>query len=113
MPYSMLPADVQRSYNPERILDFGLSVESGKFSFGEKDCVVPLPLVAAYALAVASSGGAARVLMAGFDGYGSDDPRSEEMQGILGSYENTKGSCPVLAVTPTRYKMQLTSIYLL
>ncbi len=113
MPYSMLPADVRRSYDPERILDFGLSVESGKFSFGDMSCVVPLPLVAAYALAVASSGGADRVLMAGFDGYGADDPRSEEMQDIFGRYENAPGACPILAVTPTRYKMPLTSIYLL
>ena len=113
MPYSMLPGDVQDSYGSERVLDFGLSVESGRFEFGEKSCVVPSPLVAAYALAVASSGSASRVLMAGFDGYGADDPRSEEMENLLGCYERSSGACPILAVTPTRYKMPLTSIYLL
>jgi 4-hydroxy 2-oxovalerate aldolase len=51
--------------------------------------------------------------MAGFDGYGADDPRSGEMEGILAKYQNTEGACPLLAVTPTRYKMPLTSIYLL
>ncbi len=113
MPYSMLPADVQNSYGPERVLDFGLSVESTLFTFGETSCVVPAPLVAAYALALASSGGASRLLMAGFDGYGADDPRSEEMENLLRCYENSSGACPILAVTPTRYKIPLTSIYLL
>jgi 4-hydroxy 2-oxovalerate aldolase len=113
MPYSMLPSDVRTSYDPERILDFGLSVEFGRFTFGETSCVLPSPLVAAYALAVASSGGASRVLMAGFDGYGADDPRSEEMQAIFVNYEKSSGACPILAITPTRYKMPLTSIYLL
>lgn len=113
MPYSMLPADVQRSYDPNHILNFGLSVESGRFLFRDMDCIVPLPLVAVYALAVASSGGSDRVFMAGFDGYGADDPRSEEMQDILENYMNTIGACPIVAITPTRYKMPLTSIYLL
>jgi 4-hydroxy 2-oxovalerate aldolase len=113
MPYSMLPSDVQSSYDSERVLDFGLSIEPGVFTFGEASCVVPSPLVAAYALAVASSGSASRVLMAGFDGYGAGDPRSEEMADLLQSYEKASGASPILAVTPTRYKMPLTSIYLL
>ncbi|GAA0841431.1 hypothetical protein GCM10009113_07900 [Marinobacter szutsaonensis] len=113
MPYSMLPEDTSCSYDPERILDFGLSVEAAQFKFEATSCIIPSPLVAAYALAVSSSGFAKRILMAGFDGYGADDPRSEEMQEILSIYEKADGARPILAVTPTRYKMPLTSIYLL
>jgi CMP-2-keto-3-deoxyoctulosonic acid synthetase len=39
------------------------------FEFHETHCVAPTSLVLAYALAVATSGRAARILMAGFDGY--------------------------------------------
>ena len=113
MPYSMLPEDTRCQYESKRVLDFGLSVSSSQFKFEESSCILPSPLVAAYALAVASSGFASRVLMAGFDGYGADDPRSEEMQNLLQIYEKTEGASPILAVTPTRYKMPLTSIYLL
>lgn len=113
VPYSMLPPHVQACYDPERVRDFGLSVEPDLFSFEETSCVAPSPLVAAYALAVTSSGGASSVLMAGFDGYGADDPRSQEMQDILGIYETSSGACPLLAVTPTRYTIPSTSIYLL
>lgn len=113
MPYSMVPSDVQDAYRQDRILDFGLGVQSEKFVFGMTHCVLPAPMVAAYALAIASSGKASRVLMAGFDGYGAGDPRSEQMQNILDRYESTLGACPILSITPTRYKMPLTSLYLL
>jgi len=112
-PYSMLPLEVQAPIDKNRILDFGLAINSEKFEFNEATCVTPSSLVVAYALAIASSGKATCVLMAGFDGYGADDPRSGEMEGILAKYQNTEGACPLLAVTPTRYKMPLTSIYLL
>lgn len=113
MPYSMLPAEVQRSYEGVQLRDFGLSVQPGEFEFSDSGCVSPSSLVVAYALAVASSGKAQRVLMAGFDGYGADDPRTEEMEEILALYRASDDSCPVLAITPTRYKIPLTSIYLL
>jgi 4-hydroxy 2-oxovalerate aldolase len=113
MPYSMLPAELQRSYEGMEIHDFGLSVQSGEFQFYNSACVSPSSLVVAYALAVASSGKARRVLMTGFDGYGADDPRTEEMEKILSLFKVSEGSCPILAITPTRYKIPLTSIYLM
>jgi 4-hydroxy 2-oxovalerate aldolase len=113
MPYSMLPPEVQRSYNEIRVHDFGLRVQPGQFEFHASGCVSPSSLVVAYALAVASSGKAQRVLMAGFDGYGADDPRTEEMEEILKLYRNSEGACPILAITPTRYQIPLNSIYLL
>jgi 4-hydroxy 2-oxovalerate aldolase len=112
-PYSMLPLEVQAPIDKNRILDFGLAINAEKFEFNETTCVTPSSLVVAYALAIASSGKATCVLMAGFDGYGADDPRSGEMEEILAKYQNKEEACPLLAVTPTRYKMPLTSIYLL
>jgi len=113
MPYSMLPVEVQRSYEGMQICDFGLSVRPGGFEFDETGCVSPSSLVVAYALAAASSGKAKRVLMVGFDGFGADDPRTEEMEDILTLYRASDESCPILAITPTRYNIPLTSIYLM
>jgi 4-hydroxy 2-oxovalerate aldolase len=113
MPYSMLPVEVQRSYEGMQICDFGLSVRPGEFEFDETGCVSPSSLVIAYALAAASSGKAKRILMVGFDGYGSDDLRTEEMEEILALYRASYDSCPILAITPTRYNIPLTSIYLM
>jgi 4-hydroxy 2-oxovalerate aldolase len=67
--------------------------------------------VIAYAMAVATSGQAARIFLAGFDGYGADDPRTAEMDGMLNDYQNTAGALPIQSITPTRYKIPATSVY--
>jgi 4-hydroxy 2-oxovalerate aldolase len=110
-PFSMLPDDVKNSLGNKKVLDFGLSIEQGIFGFSDNHCVLPCPLVAAYALAVLASGHAEKVLMVGFDGYGEDDPRNQEMNAVLKQYRETPGSVPLTAVTPTRYELDQKSIY--
>lgn len=110
-PASMLPAHVRDSLQGKEVLDYGLSVESGEFRFGERFCTLPVSLVIAYALAVSTSGGASRILMAGFDGFSADDPRSAEMQALLAQYQDHTDAVPLLAVTPTRYSVPVQSIY--
>lgn len=110
-PWSMLPQDVKVSLKDKEILDFGLTTERGQFVFGQFSCTLPTSLVVAYALAIAASGNAKRVLMAGFDGYGAGDPRSGEMQELLDLYSNTVGARHLVSVTPTEYSMPSASIY--
>lgn len=110
-PWSMLPDDVKTSLKGKEILDFGLEIERGRFEFGQFSCTLPTALVVAYALAIATSGCASRVLMAGFDGYGADDPRSREMQELIDLYLNTSGARELVSVTPTRYSVSTESIY--
>ncbi|APE32097.1 aldolase [Halomonas aestuarii] len=112
-PVSMLPDDVQVSLAEKEVLDFGLNVQAETFGFAETYCIAPTSLVVAYALAVATSGQAERVLMAGFDGYGADDPRSQEMQQLFEHYQAAEGALPITAITPTRYGLHTESIYAL
>ena len=112
-PFSMLPEDVKASLSGKKTLDFGLKVEPEGFKFGRLYCSVPTSLVIAYALAIVTSGKAARVLMAGFDGYGADDPRSQEMQNLLTLYQSNAEAVPLVAVTPSRYTLPAQSIYAL
>ncbi|MCD6003897.1 aldolase catalytic domain-containing protein [Halomonas sp. IOP_6] len=112
-PYTMLPADVRESLANKEVLDFGLNVQADSFAFAETHCTAPTSLVVAYALAVASSGGASRVLMAGFDGFRADDPRNAEMDKVLSAYATAKQAARILAVTPTRYHLDSVSIYAL
>jgi 4-hydroxy 2-oxovalerate aldolase len=109
----MLPEDVKASLSGKKTLDFGLKVEPEGFKFGRLYCSVPTSLVIAYALAIVTSGKAARVLMAGFDGYGADDPRSQEMQNLLSLYQSNPEAVPLVAVTPSRYSLPAQSIYAL
>lgn len=110
-PASMLPDDVQESLQSKKLLDFGLAVKKDTFQFKDNYCVLPSSLVIAYALAIANSGKASRILLAGFDGYGADDPRAAEMQVLLNSYSCLKDHVDITSVTPTRYTVPTLSIY--
>ncbi len=112
-PYSMLPADVRDSLANKEVLDFGLNVQAGSFAFAETHCTAPTSLVVAYALAVASSGHAKQVVMAGFDGYSADDPRSREMHQLFEQYQRAENALPMTAITPTRYAIHSASVYAL
>ncbi|GHE20561.1 aldolase catalytic domain-containing protein [Halomonas urumqiensis] len=112
-PYSMLPGDVRQSLADKDVLDFGLTVVPDTFVFGAVHCSLPTSLVVGYALAVATSGQASRLVMAGFDGYGADDPRSSEMHQLLEQYQAAEGALPMTAITPTRYSLKSESVYAL
>lgn len=112
-PFSMLPEDLQKALSGKQVKDFGLTVKEGEFQFGETDCILPNSLVVSYALAVATSGEANRVLLAGFDGYGADDPRSSEMQELLDQYQGCDNAVELCSLTPTRYRLPAVSVYAL
>lgn len=109
-PASMLPSDVLASLKGKKLLDFGLSVKANQFAFSDTSAVLPNSLVISYALAIVNAGKASRVLLAGFDGYGSDDPRTIEMQRVFDLYKEA-GTVPVSSITPTVYSIPTTSVY--
>lgn len=109
-PASMLPDDVIASLRGKELLDFGLTVKSTGFEFEQTNVVLPNSLVISYALAMATSGKANRILLAGFDGYGADDPRTMEMQKVLETYRDAS-SLDLISITPTNYTIPTVSVY--
>jgi len=109
----MLPAEVRAALDGKVMLDYGIAVQAATFEFAEQHCILPTSLVAAYALAVAASGGAIRILLAGFDGYSADDPRTLEVNQLLEAFQQVAGAPELLAVTPSRYQIPRGSIYAL
>lgn len=112
-PVSRLPKPVLARLERNSLRDFGLTVTPGKFAFAERSAVAPSSLAVAYALALAASGRADRIMVAGFDGYGADDPRTAEMDEIWSIFQAADGALPIVSITPTRYKLQTTSVYAL
>jgi 4-hydroxy 2-oxovalerate aldolase len=110
-PASMLPENVINSLQGKELLDCGIAIQKNTFKFEDNYCVVPTSIVIAYTLALATSGKAKKILMAGFDGFGSDDPRNLEMNNLLYEYQRLQAASPILAITPTQYKMPSKSIY--
>ena len=111
IPHTMLPSEVQKSLKDCNTLDFGIKIEAGVFEFDEYFCTIPKTLVAAYALAVVTSGGASRLMLAGFDGYGPKDLREKDMSQIFEFYNGTIEALAIQAVTPTTYPIPSVSIY--
>ena len=107
----MLPESIRNSLDGKELLDFGLAVQPDTFEFAERHCVLPTSLTVAYALAIAASGLARRVYLAGFDGYSSDDPRNVEVDRLLTGYLAEREVPDVLAITPSRYSVAAGSVY--
>lgn len=111
-PLQMLPEHVKSGLNGKTVYDFGLAIDSDTFEVFKTHCVVPAPLVAAYALAVAASGGAKRILLAGFDGFPAGDMRNDEMLNVLERFVEVEAHPEVTAITPTNYgAVETQSIY--
>ncbi|MGP4963627.1 aldolase catalytic domain-containing protein [Psychrobacter celer] len=109
-PYTMLPNALKSQLAKKEIKDFGICVKSDMFAFGDNYCTVPSSLVACYALATITSGKATKIWLAGFDGYGADDPRAIEMKKVLRLYKESS-DLPITAITPTTYNLSTQSIY--
>ena len=65
----------------------------------------------AYSLLACLSGGAAEVMMAGFDGYSAGDARLAEEQSLLDGILSLDFPGTVRAITPTKYSVPTSSIY--
>lgn len=110
-PASMLPDDVKQALSQKQLYDFGIAISTEGFEFYPTHCTLPTSLVVAYALAIASSGKAKRILWVGFDGYSGDDPRTKEMDLLLKQYKQSPQYLPIVSLTPTRYEVASQSIY--
>ncbi|WP_236715580.1 aldolase catalytic domain-containing protein [Pseudomonas sp. BMS12] len=112
-PASMLPSGLRDALGDLTLLDFGISVCPGTFEFAESHCTVPNTLALSYALALLASGGVSRILLAGFDGYASEDPRNHELDQTLELFQAQPGVPELLAITPTRLQLPISSVYAL
>ncbi|MGE3609183.1 MAG: aldolase [Bacteriovoracaceae bacterium] len=92
-------------------LNYGLKLSSDGFHFGKHGCSIPTPLVIAYSLSLCVSGNAKKIFLVGIDGYGQDSELQREMDQLLSAYREHSKSIPLLALTPTTYKIEQSSIY--
>lgn len=110
-PYSMLPESVKQVLKNKQVLDFGILTNRSFFKFHKNYCEIPTPLVFAYSLAIANSGRAKKIFLAGFDGFDSDDARRVEINNILKLYKEASKPAPILSITPTKFDIVSKSIF--
>lgn len=110
-PASMLPTSVKLELKQEKLFDFDISIDVNRFQFNATSCTIPNLLVISYALAIATSGKARQILLAGFDGYEADDPRRKEIDRVFDLYKRSNGSVDFFSITETLYEIPIKSIY--
>jgi 4-hydroxy 2-oxovalerate aldolase len=91
--------------------DWGMSVKNGQFEVSDTGCVVPSGVVAGYAIALATAGGASKVLLAGLDGFDHADPRQLTMCEMLTVAQSQPNTPTIVALTPTTYPVVESSLY--
>lgn len=111
IPVSTLHALAKKRLPQINHLDFGLRVEDHTFKSGENGCTIPSLVVAAYALAIATSSGAKRILLAGFDGFDASDYRQAEMVEVFELYQRVAGAVTLQAITPTSFPVPQSSLF--
>ena len=91
--------------------DWGMSVKTGQFEGSGTGCVVPSGVVAGYAIALATAGGASRILLAGLDGFDPSDPRQASMSDLLTVAQSLPNTPSIVSLTPTTYPVVESSLY--
>ena len=106
IPYSSLSKTIKASLRKylTNFLDFGLRLKENKdpkIFFGS--CTLPYPLAIAYAISIAISGKASKILFAGFDGYEKSDPEHDQTEEILELLKKNYFKKQMISLTKTKY----------
>ena len=113
VPELLLSNSLKKKFKKLKLLDFAVGVKENYFEFHKTGAVVPKLFTLVYALSIATSGNASRILLSGFDGYGTKDGRTKIVDELMYLYSSTKEAKPIIAVTPTSYSVSSSSIYAL
>ena len=113
LPKSILSKSLKMKLSLLKILDYGVGIKENKFDIYEKCSNIPRLYTVAYALSVATSGQPTRILLAGFDGYGSEDRRTKIVDNIFYLYSINKKAKKLLGITPSLYSFDTKSVYAL
>ena len=112
-PEDLLPAEERASLvRTGSLHNLGLSVSPAAWISAETGLIhLPKAQVLAYSLLACLSGGAAEVMLAGFDGYNAGDARRGEEQSLLDGIQDLDFPGTLRAITPTQYSLPTSSIY--
>ena len=111
MPKSFLSDDLKKEFKNLKILDFSVGIKENHFEFYKTGAIIPRLYTLAYALSIATSGNASKILLAGLDGYEYNPKETKRLDELFYLYSSFKGAKPIMAITPTSYSVPSTSIY--
>ena len=113
LPKSILSEKIKSKLNSQKILDYGVGIKENNFDIFDKCSNIPKLYTVAYAVSVATSGQPSRILLAGFDGYGSDEKSKKIVDNIFYLYSTNKKAKKLLVISPSSYIFDTMSVYAL
>ncbi len=111
MPTSSVADSFGEDIKSFDVLNFGLAIEPGKFEFHENGATVPVLLSLAYGIALANSGEASKIYVAGMDGYAVGDTRNHDLEQMLASYHNLENKVDLVSITPSLFNVKFQSVF--
>ena len=90
-----------------------IGLKDSEFKFYSTCSHIPKLYTVAYALSIVASGKAKKIYLAGFDGYQRNDRRLKIVDEIFQSFQKTRATPSITAITPSGYNIQKKSIYTL
>ncbi|MDC1175699.1 hypothetical protein OAT67_09885, partial [Bacteriovoracaceae bacterium] len=111
MPMNEMPKPIIDRLGNIEILNYGRAIVEDCLDAQETGCKIPYSLVAPYVFSIAIRSRANRILLAGFDGFGVNDPRQKEMDNVFDLYEKCENKIPMISLTPSYYQIAQSSIY--
>lgn len=96
--------------NLDKIMDYGVNIQSRTLKIYDKECTLPYEISAGYAMCLADVGGASSISLVGFDGYDIGDIRQIRMNKLLTLFAKSS-SKSFVSLTPTTYNICEGSIY--
>jgi 4-hydroxy 2-oxovalerate aldolase len=113
-PARLIQPETVAVLNSKGILrDLGVKISSEDLQASRGLITLAEPQLLAFSLLAALSGGAKTVYLAGFDGYGAEDPRRALEQKLLNEIREMYVEGKFLAITPTNFEIPQTSLYAL
>ena len=83
LPKTLLSKNLEKKFSKVKLLNFGVGLKNNQFEFKINSAIIPKLYNVAYALSIATSGKASRILLAGFDGYDQKDSRNKIINEIF------------------------------
>jgi len=113
-PARLIQPETVAVLNSKGILrDLGVKISPKDLQASRGLITLAEPQLLAFSLLAALSGGAKTVYLAGFDGYGPEDPRRALEQNLLNEIRGMYVEGRFLAITPTNFEIPQTSLYAL
>jgi len=98
--------EIKKDFDKVNFIDYGVTIKTDTFAHYNNYAVLPYNLTFAYAVAVALTGKAKNITIAGFDGYKKNHLQQIEMQKTINCILQTHKNLRLKSLTKTTYSLK-------